>query len=973
MTGSGPHAPVPWPATGSGGPGRTRRGAAEELAEGVDVDRLQVFVPAIMSVGLLFSVATLIRDLLRWTGSQSRDRRTSIAAGSVLARLLDDDEPAPREIGVLNRPAYLVSALVLVAGAAYIAIGSTANFLRDGGYVRDISWLLAVSLALAVVLGFLGGVSAVLFWSWPHPPSWTMGPLRTAPLSVTPRTEGTRPSWALGPAIVLSALASGIVTLMVGSGRSIARDIDEPIANWLIEAEWIDRLALIDPFGRTRLSIALVMVIGFSAFRCRVIALTYPVAFVVTWTTTSVIRELIDRPRPVAGGDLESFPSGHMTQAVFVAGVVPLAIAVLLWSRRGEILSRALLTVAVVATGLYRIHEQHHWPLDSLAGATMGLTAVLAVHWVIQHQAWHHRCHACPWSSHPEPVHWERGVIELSPGAVRVVSRLAAGLAIAIAVVLAVAMLAVGLPTDPEGYGLGATVTRYTQMGLVGALVAAGLLALRWRATAAVLLAFIGVALGVFGSVQYPPDQTAVLTAAILVPAVLAWLAWQPTETLGRIALLAMGTTGLLGGTVAGATWVFDYYFGPTHPESAATALVDAEADWLWLGSVQADRAVVVAGGFDEDEELELRFRSGDGPETTVAALTDDDGVARFELSGLETGARVDYVVDEEGEAALADRVDATFHTPTRGPQDLVIAAGSCARSQSNGSVYDAIVGHRPDLYLAVGDLHYSNLESTDPGDHIRAWGSSLSQPAQAALFSSVPTAYVWDDHDFGPNNADRSSPSRPAVLAAYRRAVPHHGVDPDLDAPIAQAFTVGRVRFVLADTRSQRTDTEMLGAEQLEWLIEELTTSSRTHALVVWANPTPWISASGPEDWSRYAEERRTIADALAGADVDNLIMVSGDAHMVAIDDGTNSGYASDGSPGFPVLHAAALDRGGSIKGGPYSHGAFPGSGQYGLVEIDDDGGGEVGVRLSGHTWDGRELTSLELTFAVPPGATAP
>ena len=160
--------------------------ADESLFDQVDVNRLMVFVPAVMSVGLLFSAATLIRDLLRRSGGQARDRRTAIEARFVLGRLLDDGQPKPTEIGALARPSYLITALVLVGGAAYVAIGATANFLRDGGYVRDIGWLLAVSLALAGLLGFLGGVSLTVFLSWPTPPRWTLGSLRTAPLTVMP-------------------------------------------------------------------------------------------------------------------------------------------------------------------------------------------------------------------------------------------------------------------------------------------------------------------------------------------------------------------------------------------------------------------------------------------------------------------------------------------------------------------------------------------------------------------------------------------------------------------------------------------------------------------------------------------------------------------------------------------------------------------------------------------------------------------
>jgi hypothetical protein len=93
------------------------------------------------------------------------------------------------------------------------------------------------------------------------------------------------------------------------------------------------------------------------------------------------------------------------------------------------------------------------------------------------------------------------------------------------------------------------------------------------------------------------------------------------------------------------------------------------------------------------------------------------------------------------------------------------------------------------------------------------------------------------------------------------------------------------------------------------------------------------------------------------------NLLMVAGDAHMVAIDDGTNNRYATSGRRGFPVLHAAALDRRGGVKGGPYSEGAFPGSGQFGTITVRDDGGSTVSVELAGWTYRGERLIEHSFT----------
>jgi hypothetical protein len=161
-----------------------------------------------------------------------------------------------------------------------------------------------------------------------------------------------------------------------------------------------------------------------------------------------------------------------------------------------------------------------------------------------------------------------------------------------------------------------------------------------------------------------------------------------------------------------------------------------------------------------------------------------------------------------------------------------------------------------------------------------------------------------------------------------------------------------------------------MLGAEQLDWLERELRAAATTDEVVVWVNGSPWIEAreSGGDSWGAYATERSRIAAMIEGAGLtDRLVMLSGDAHMVAIDDGTNSGYGPTGA-GFPVFHAAALDRPGGVKGGPYSDGTHPGAGQFGMVDVVDDGGPVVTLVLTGRTWDGRILAQRTVELAIGP-----
>ena len=69
---------------------------------------------------------------------------------------------------------------------------------------------------------------------------------------------------------------------------------------------------------------------------------------------------------------------------------------------------------------------------------------------------------------------------------------------------------------------------------------------------------------------------------------------------------------------------------------------------------------------------------------------------------------------------------------------------------------------------------------------------------------------------------------------------------------PIAQAFTVGRARFIVTDTRSERTppasadaaSRTMLGHPQRQWFVDELTRAADEKAPVVfWGNSVPWIT----------------------------------------------------------------------------------------------------------------------------------
>ncbi len=514
------------------------------------------------------------------------------------------------------------------------------------------------------------------------------------------------------------------------------------------------------------------------------------------------------------------------------------------------------------------------------------------------------------------------------------------------------------------------------QVGLLVVIAVGLILAWRWEAVGAAVMAVAGAALAVLAGVQYPPTVAVAVSLLFLAPAFLHWVAWQRDRGAVHIAVLFAVTAVLVGGVWAGSGNLYQKYFGPAHPESSVAALPDSAVQWVWAGGTTSTSTEVVARLNDPAERVRVVLTSSSNPDRTYTSdpATADDAdhlVVRARFDGLipDTGYR--YAVEVDG--GLDEIRTGTLRTLPTGSARFAVAFASCARTGSNGAVFDAIRELQPLLFLSVGDFHYANIDTDDQGLFRAAMDANLTAPAQSALYRSTSVGYVWDDHDYAGNDANETAAARPAAQAVYRQYVPHYEIP--ADGPIYQAVTVGRVRFLLTDTRSTRTPQSardddakyMLGPQQEDWFLAELGAARQRDGIVVWVNPDPWIdpAAAGADSWAGYTRQRTRLADAVAANGLtDRLVMLSGDAHMVALDDGMNSDYTTKGSGGFPVMHAAALDRPGGTKGGPYSDGAFPGAGQFGLLQVDDGGGRRISVTYSGRTWD--DQTLVQRTFRL-------
>lgn len=291
-----------------------------------------------------------------------------------------------------------------------------------------------------------------------------------------------------------------------------------------------------------------------------------------------------------------------------------------------------------------------------------------------------------------------------------------------------------------------------------------------------------------------------------------------------------------------------------------------------------------------------------------------------------------------------------SFSTLTTAPVSFRFVAGACSFLHGN-PVYEAMLQTGPQFYINAGDLHYGDVKSDQPADHLNAYIKRVLQgrPEQT-FFAQTPLVYVWDDHDFCGNNSGGPSPCAVAARKAYALGIPIHQLPLPEDG-IHQSFVQGRVRFLLPDLRSGRSPGHLLTATGLSWLKAELIQAQKNQQFPLLVSSVPFLGTDG-DSWGGAPQQRELLAHWLDSLFQNNALILGGDAHMAGIDNGTHSQWNKDKTTRGPVVvQAAALIGFGSDKGGTYSEGgAFPnplGAMQFASFQVIDDGGNAMAIHI--------------------------
>lgn len=301
----------------------------------------------------------------------------------------------------------------------------------------------------------------------------------------------------------------------------------------------------------------------------------------------------------------------------------------------------------------------------------------------------------------------------------------------------------------------------------------------------------------------------------------------------------------------------------------------------IWVKASEASRLGVWIG-----QEADLAdAKRVEGP--MLDKTEDCNGHIR--VDGLKPSTRYHYAMLLDGKPVMSAPYPSFQTAPPDGVSThLRFAFGSCVGHRSSLAAAawgqmatDTSLG----MLLMLGDNHYA--DSTDPAIQRAAYYDHRSVAGFRDVTGRTPTLGIWDDHDFGPNNSDRTAEGRMESLATFQSmwANPSYG-EPEHPG-IYHHFQHGDIAFFMLDDRFYRSpnrsedrgDKTMLGERQWAWLKAGLKQS--TAKLKFIASGSEWQKNGHVDSWTSFRREQRAFFEWIDQEGIEGVILLSGDRHF--------------------------------------------------------------------------------------------
>lgn len=282
---------------------------------------------------------------------------------------------------------------------------------------------------------------------------------------------------------------------------------------------------------------------------------------------------------------------------------------------------------------------------------------------------------------------------------------------------------------------------------------------------------------------------------------------------------------------------------------------------------------------------------------------------AQLVADKVEPGNKYSYKLLINGKK-ISFPYELKFQTPKlwqwrEDPPEFSFATGSCLYINedpydrpgkpygSDFEILKSIYSKHPDFMLWLGDnLYLREVDWDSWTGIIKRYTHDRSFPDLQPILASMSNYAIWDDHDFGPNDSDRGYYYKDMTLKAFKLfwANPTYGIN---GGPgITTYFKWADVDFFLMDDRYFRAPDkrktggrEMLGDEQIQWLIDNLVTSQAPFKIIALGgqvlNP---VKLNYVENYERFPEEKEKLLSLIKAEGISGVVFLDGDRHHAEI-----------------------------------------------------------------------------------------
>ena len=319
----------------------------------------------------------------------------------------------------------------------------------------------------------------------------------------------------------------------------------------------------------------------------------------------------------------------------------------------------------------------------------------------------------------------------------------------------------------------------------------------------------------------------------------------------------------------------------------------------LW---VQTDEKAKVHFEYYEIDNPKIRFKTDE-----IQTLKKNGYVAKLIADQVAPGKKYkydifindlkverDYPMEFQSQKLWKWRTD---------PPDVSFVIGSCSYVNepkfdrpgkpygNNFEIFNSINNKNPDFMLWLGDNTY--LREPDWNSRtgfINRYSHTRALPELQPLLASTHHYATWDDHDFGPNNSDGSFWLKETASEIFKLFWGNPNYDVTGNGGITGFFQWGDLDFFLMDNRYHRTsnnnfteDRQLLGKDQIDWLINALTFSQAPFKFIAIGGQ---VLSSGAvyENYATYPEERKYLLDKIREAKIEGVVFIDGDRHHTVL-----------------------------------------------------------------------------------------